>query len=388
MTTPLAPATPAAQTGSIVEVAFPFGYETVPLAYGVDCEALLADQVAQVVPPGLVVLVADRRVLAVADRVRGLLAARDLRSVVLPVDASESGKSLATVDDLARRALAAGMSRSSSVVSVGGGLVENIAGMLAGLAFRGVPIVHLPTTPVGAFDAVLSRKQAVNLDGVKNALGLFATPGFVGIDLRWLETVDRELLMTGLAEMAKNVVAVVPDDADRFLAAVEDIEADPPGSFMTLLDIGVRAKAPFLAADPDEKGAALVFEYGHTVGHAIETSSPTGRPHGESVGWGMLVAADVAREVTGLPDDAYRLHDEVLRPLGIDRGRPPALDVDLVVERALRDNKRGYRPLGPDEVGMVLLADAGRVAGDALAPIVPVPAGLVRTCLSKLVEVR
>ncbi|WP_179951061.1 3-dehydroquinate synthase family protein [Xylanimonas oleitrophica] len=379
---------PSPEAGTLVEVDFPFGHETTPLAYGVDCEDRLVDRVAEVVPPGLVVVVADRNVAGVANRVRNLLAARGRRSALLTVDATESAKSLATVDELARRALAAGMSRSSSVVSVGGGLVENLAGMLAGLAFRGVPIVHLPTTPVGAFDAVLSRKQAVSLDGVKNALGLFRTPTFVGVDLRWLETVDRTLLMTGLAEMAKNVVAVVPEDAGRFVAAVEGLDADPSGSLMTLLDIGIRAKAPFLAADPDEKGVALVFEYGHTVGHAIETSAVTPRPHGESVGWGMLVAADVARVMTGLNVDAYALHDELLRPLGVVRNAPPDLDVAVVVERALRDNKRGYRPLAEDEVGMVLLADAGRVAGETSVPIVPVPADLVRRCLAQLMEER
>lgn len=386
MTVDMATTVPLGRAGTLVEISFPFGDETTPIVYGVDCEDQLADRVARIVPSGLVVMIADRQVAAVAERVRRLLSARGLRAVVLTVDATERAKSLATVDELARQALAAGMSRSSSVVSVGGGLVENIAGMLAGLAFRGVPVVHLPTTPVGAFDAVLSRKQAVNLDGVKNVLGLFRTPAFVGVDLRWLETVDRALLVTGLAEMAKNVVAVVPEEADRFVAAVHDLDTDVSASLMALLDIGVRAKEPFLAADPDERGAALVFEYGHTVGHAIETSTVSPRPHGESVGWGMLVAADVAREVTGLGQEAFCLHDELLRPLGIGRANPPELDVDVVVERTLRDNKRGYRPLAPDEVGMVLLTEAGRVAGDHLVPIVEVPASLVRQCLTRLVE--
>lgn len=371
------------RTTPVHRTAFALGEEVVPYTYGDRCTeellALLADQLAGV-----------DQVLLVHDAVAGDLARRvaDGLQAQVPVQslactAREELKTLSTVLALAEEAVAGGTTRGSVVVALGGGLVGNVAGMVAATLFRGLPLVHLPTTPVAAFDAVLSAKQGVNLSAGKNMVGTFWTPQSVWCDLDWLRGVDERQVLTGTAEMAKNVLAVVPEREDDLLTAVAGLGDERSDALVRLLQIGVDAKAPALRADPHERREALVFEYGHTAGHAMELASRGALSHGEAVGWGMLVAAQVGRRLGHLDDAAVAAHARVLAPLGVRAEAPPALDRALVQRLLLRDNKRGYLPgSGPDVVPMVLLDGLGSaLLDDAGRPLVPVPTALVHEAL-------
>jgi 3-dehydroquinate synthase/2-deoxy-scyllo-inosose synthase len=319
-----------------------------------------------------VLVLIDQAARAHAD---ALLSHVDSPARVAPVlvGVHEQGKSLDLVNQLMERAVEAGVNRRSAVVALGGGFIGNVAGMVAALLFRGLPLIHLPTSPVAAFDSVLSAKQAVNLRYGKNLCGTFLTPSLIACDLAWLETVPAGEMTTGLAEMAKNVLAVVPERADEFLEAVRRHRDDPKRWLGVLLDIGISAKAPYLARDPQERHEALVFEYGHTVGHAIEFASAGAMLHGEAVAWGMLIAAEVGRRVTGLPAEAVREHQRMAEALGLDRRRLAALDPGLVKGLVAADNKRGYLSgAGGQDVAMVLLEDLGRAVRHDGRPLVAV----------------
>lgn len=358
---------------------FPIGCTEVPFYYGYRCENALFRSVLPYLGIGKVVLVIDENVRDIADRLSAVLEHAGHETISTYFRASEDLKTLAEVERLCNEAFALGATRASVVVSIGGGITENIAGMVAGLMFRGLPLLHFATTPVGAFDAVLSRKQAVNLSKTKNCLGLFLTPVYVGTDLHWLEHIDPILQRTSLAEMAKNVLVCMPDEQEHFLEAVACVDVDPESSWTTLFRIGFESKLELLCKDPNEKSEALVFEYGHTVGHAIETF---GYPHAESIGWGMLVACDVALAM-GIGDASLRpAHDRILEPLGIRRSAPPPVGVDEVMRRVARDNKRGYLlDCASDEAAFVLLDSVGNVHSGA-SPLTRVPESVVRECLT------
>jgi len=132
----------------------------------------------------------------------------------------ESRKRLGAIEELLAFAVERGADRSSIVVAMGGGLVENGAGLAAALLYRGARLARLPTTPVAAFDAVLSQKQVINLIRGKNLCGAYHRPSFIGCDLLWLSSAPRRDLITGVAEMAKNVIAVAPRPEQDFAAAV------------------------------------------------------------------------------------------------------------------------------------------------------------------------
>jgi 3-dehydroquinate synthetase len=302
------------------------------------------------------------------------------------VDAHEGNKTLDLVGAVMERAVAVGINRRSAVVAMGGGFAGNISGMVAALLFRGLPLVHLPTSPIAAFDSVLSAKQAVNLSHGKNLCGTYLAPELVACDLAWLESVPADEFTTGMAEMVKNVLAVAPERREELLEAIRSRGVDPRGSLEVLLDIGVNTKSPFLAKDPYERREALVFEYGHTIGHAVEFASAGVMGHGEAVAWGMLVAAQVAHAVTGLSIDEVREHHRLTDVLLLDRGRLLALDPDRVMALVASDNKRGYLPgIGAGHVPMVLLEALGAPALFHGRPLVPVTVQELREALDVVI---
>lgn len=359
------------------ELGLAFGGATVPYLYGTGCAPALADAIVdRLADVDAVLFVADDGVRGHADAVVAELAGR-VRVERVPVEAAERHKTLPTVQHLLETAVARGLTRRSAVVAMGGGTVGNIAGLAAALLFRGTRLVHLPTTPVAAFDATVSLKQGVNLSAGKNLAGTYFVPALIACDLAWLSTVPRHDLLTGLAEMVKNVLVAAPGLRAKLIRALDDLTLDPPAALRALLEIGVEAKAPYVATDPRERGAALVFEYGHTAGHAIEFVSGGAIRHGEAVAWGMLVAAEVARRRHGLAADDVAAHHRLVSLLDLPdaTARLGGLDRDAIRAVLAADNKRGYGSCAPGEVLMVLLDTVGRaVPGPAGGPpLVPVP---------------
>lgn len=367
-----------------------FGDLVVPYLYGADCEADLAAAVVDRLgaPDGTsgggvdaLLLVVDDRVTGHAARLAALLA-RSVRVETYALRAVPEHKTLASVQDIMGFAIERGLTRRSAIVAMGGGTAGNVAGLAASLLFRGTRLVHLPTTPVAAFDAVISLKQAVNLSSGKNLCGTYFPPTLIACDLQWLTTVPRADLLAGLAEMVKNVLVSTPAAEDKLAAAIGALAGHPHGALRHLLEIGIDAKAPFLATDPRERGAALVFEYGHTAGHAVEFLG--GISHGEAVAWGMLAAAEVGRRRFGLSDADVATHHRLTALLDLPDPGPRIRALDPAALRGVlaADNKRGYGPCGPDEVLMVVLDAVGRPVGPAGSPaggpaagppLVPVP---------------
>ncbi|GAB3998698.1 hypothetical protein GCM10029992_25240 [Glycomyces albus] len=135
---------------------------------------------------------------------------------------------------------------------------------------------------------MLSLKQGVNLEAGKNLCGAYSAPSMICCDLSWMVTIPQAELLTGITEMAKNVLAVLPDWEDTFVEALAALPGQPISAFEGLFALGLEAKAPMLEDDPHERHRSLVFEYGHTVGHALEASSAGTMSHGEAVAWGIL----------------------------------------------------------------------------------------------------
>ncbi|MFF3500651.1 MULTISPECIES: iron-containing alcohol dehydrogenase [unclassified Streptomyces] len=369
----------------MLERRVPLDGHDIPYLYGTDCAQDLADALARTAGAAESVLfVVDRRVTPHALPVIRRLSSH-LRTETYEIEATEPNKTMALVQDIAEHAVARRVNRSSLVVGMGGGLVGNVAGLTAALLFRGTRLVHLPTTPVAAFDSVVSVKQAVNLRGGKNLCGTYYTPSLIACDLRWLATVPHSELLTGLAEMAKNVLAITPHMEETLHDALQVLPKDRTTALQQLFGIGLDSKIPFLGRDPRERKEALVFEYGHTTGHALEFMSNGAMKHGEAVAWGMLVAAEVSRNLGVLSHEDLERHYRIVDWLGLpDPGRRLAF-VDPAELRAKlsTDNKRGYVPCGPDEAAMVLLESLGSaLTGSHGYPLVAVDQEAVVSALA------
>jgi 3-dehydroquinate synthetase len=281
-------------------------------------------------------------------------------TIVSTLPNSEKAKNIETVDRLGEQLIAGGVTRRSVVVALGGGLVGNIAGLLAALIFRGIRLVHLPTTLLGMSDSVLSLKQAVNSRIGKNHLGTFHAPSLVWNHLDFLETLPAAEIRSALCETVKNVLGICPERYDDVAAKLRPDGRYSQSTLAEFIELCVSAKTTVMRDDKWEKREALVLEYGHTVGHAAELLTGGGFRHGYAIGVGMLVAARVSRLIGLLdaPDEAA--HRVLLERNGSPVTLPAQLTADEIVAVIRCDNKRGYVPDRAGSADMVLLEALGR----------------------------
>ena len=318
-------------------------------------------------------LVTDGGVPAPAVHAVGKLLEGLAPVTALHVPAGEQAKNLSTINDLAKQAFTSGATRMSVFVALGGGLAGNVAGLLAHLFLRGARLVHIPTTLLAMSDSVLSLKQAVNSDVGKNHLGAFHAPELVWSQLDCVATLAPDQVRAALCEAIKNVIAICPQRYEEMAARLRADAVYSQAELAWFIGMCIDAKQEVMAADPYEKGRALVLEYGHTVGHAAELVTGGAFSHGLAIGVGGLAAARIAT-MLGVGDPAVEQAHEALLLLN---GAPTYFRGDFEAERLMRairlDNKRGYVPHRPGCIDMVLLAGLGRPcqAGGTLITQVP-----------------
>jgi len=305
---------------------------------------------------------------------------------LLTTVASEQHKTLNAVDSLAEEAIRAGVTRKSCIVALGGGVVGNMAGLVAGLLFRGIRLIHIPTTLLAMSDSVLSTKQGVNSRVGKNHLGVFHPPTLVWCHLVFLESLPVDDIKAALCEMIKNVVAIQPEAVP---ATLSDLRPDGQYDAQTIrrfIDLCIEAKTTVMRDDVREKNRGLILEYGHTIGHAIELLSKGSLRHGYAVGLGMLGAARISK-LLGLMSDA---DEQVHLDLLAKNGAPVTFETELTVEEVFRtvslDNKRGYLPPVPGKSDFVLLEGIGRPMQSATSLITQVDNGTVLAAIDSILR--
>ncbi|WP_156755501.1 2-deoxy-scyllo-inosose synthase [Actinokineospora pegani] len=356
-----------------------------PYYHGIDCADRVLDELATM-DADLFVVVTDDTVLGLHGG-RLLTGLRELAPVeVLSHPPGESMKTLTVLSECLRRALAAGATRRSVVIGLGGGVPGNLAGVVAALMFRGVRLVHIPTTTTAAMDSVLSLKQAINSDIGKNHIGTYLAPHAVFTDVAMLATLPERELRSGLCEAAKNCLAIWPRALPTLRKVLAEGTLATPESLLWLLEESIAAKSRVTVDDTREQRGGLVLEYGHTVGHAVELADhrlrgAEGVSHGEAIAFGMLVAATISLARGWLSPADAEVHHEVVAALGAPVRLPEGVSIDDVLAVVRDDNKRGYLALAPDSLAFVLLRDLGSPAGDPQLPLVPVTLEEVRAAL-------
>jgi 3-dehydroquinate synthase len=217
----------------------------------------------------------------------------------------EAKKRLSEVESMAEQMLAAGADRSSLVIAFGGGIVNDTGGFLAAIFMRGIPVIQIPTTLLAQVDAAVGGKTGVNLISGKNLLGSFHQPLVVLIDPDALETLPEREYRAGLYEIIK---CGVIRDANLFRLlddGIASVLAKDPSTLERIISDAVRIKAEVVSQDEREGGLRRILNFGHTVGHALESETQYSQfLHGEAVAFGMRVATVLAERVTDLADGA------------------------------------------------------------------------------------
>ena len=310
--------------------------------------------------PDRAIIIAEKAFPAhLTEGMAALLRAR-FPCTVLTFGGGEAGKNLSAVNHLLDAAIDAVATRSSVVVALGGGLAGNVAGLMAGLCLRGLPLVHVPTTFLAQSDSVLSLKQGVNGHYGKNHVGLFKAPVFVWSHLPFLESLPPHEIRAALCEAAKNALAIKPDHIPELFSIFRPHAQYSQARLARLLELCIEAKTAVMANDALEKHEAVALEYGHTVGHAIELAAKGAITHGEAIGIGMIVEGDIARRMGMLEASDFHMHQTLLRANGSPIAIPAALETEHLLRIMRRDNKRGYLPKQEGAIDMVLLEALGR----------------------------
>jgi 3-dehydroquinate synthase/2-deoxy-scyllo-inosose synthase len=308
-------------------------------------------------------------------------------TTVITHPSGERAKSMITVHRMLQEMLSAGADRSSTIIALGGGSTGNIAGLAAGLLFRGIRLIHVPTTLLAMLDSVISLKQGVNCRQVKNALGMYYAPAAIFVDVSTLRTLPVRQVRAGLCEVVKNCL-VLDDGIESMLPSSSAIRMrswDIASELIDLIILNITKKIDVLVSDPHESAAALVFEYGHTVGHALETLGGGRLPHGEAVGYGLLAAARVSQQLGLLKSDDLHRHSDLLAQIGHKLVLSREFDISSVEQLVMRDNKRGLLPgLTRQETLMVLLESIGRPRWSGTVPLVRVPLPILHKALMGL----
>jgi 3-dehydroquinate synthase len=218
--------------------------------------------------------------------------------------AVESEKTLSGVERALLALQAAGGDKRTTVVAIGGGIVQDVATLAAHLWYRGVPYVYVPTTLLAMADSCIGAKCAVNLGAFKNQIGTFQSPRRVLVCERFVDTLEPDDVRSGYGEIVK--LAII-DSAAAFARLRDDVTA---GGFAgAQLAAHVRAslatKRRIIELDEHERDLRRILNYGHTFAHALESVTDNAVPHGLAVSWGVDVANFAALRLGLLPRDAY-----------------------------------------------------------------------------------
>jgi shikimate kinase / 3-dehydroquinate synthase len=264
-------------------------------------------------PPALERLAAGRMVAIVTDERVGPLYAGPLRRMLAPhasvlvdvvLPAGESGKHWQSLDRVFDALLAARFDRGSLLVALGGGVVGDITGFAAAVYQRGIDYVQVPTTLLAQVDSSVGGKTGINHPRGKNMIGAFHQPRLVLADVDTLSTLPDRELSAGLAEVIKHGAIA---DAGYFETVARELPlllARDPRALTDAVARSCEIKVSVVERDEREGGLRAILNFGHTFGHAIEAGLGYGEwLHGEAVGAGMVMAADLSRRL-GLVDSA------------------------------------------------------------------------------------
>jgi 3-dehydroquinate synthase len=324
----------------------------------------LAESVRGAGPGHRVAIVTDDVVAKLyGPRVTALLAAQG--ASVLAIPSGEQHKTRETWAQLTDEMVAQGFGRDTTVVSLGGGVVGDIAGFVAATYMRGVPIVHVPTTLLAMVDASVGGKTGVDTPAGKNLVGAFHQPSAVVIDPLVLETLPIEHLRAGFSEILKHGIIADASYFERAADFAEDgqlsLGKGVRKELTALIARSVEIKAGIVARDEREAGLRKVLNFGHTIGHAIEAATRYATLHGQAVAIGLVAEARVAEKLgvakTGIAGTIVRVCQAAGLPTSL-----PSVPVETLIEFTRTDKKARSGRVEyalPKKIGQMANADRG-----------------------------
>ena len=267
----------------------------------------------------------SQRVAIITQENIGVSVNLETENEIFLIPDGEEAKTLKTIESLCRSFTRWGLTRNDCIVGIGGGVVTDVAGFAAATYHRGTPVIHVPTSLLGQIDASIGGKTGVNLPEGKNLVGAFWQPTAVLCDTSVLNTLPEREMLSGYGEMAKY----------HFLGSgnLDDLNLEEK------IARCVEIKAQVVASDEREGGTRAILNYGHTLGHALETTKNYDLRHGEAIAIGLVFAAELAHKLGRIDKDRVEEHRLVVDQYGLSSMMPQGIEPDVIMEVMARDKK-------------------------------------------------
>ena len=267
----------------------------------------------------------SQRVAIITQENIGVSVNLETENEIFLIPDGEEAKTLKTIESLCRSFTRWGLTRNDCIVGIGGGVVTDVAGFAAAAYHRGTPVIHVPTSLLGQIDASIGGKTGVNLPEGKNLVGAFWQPTAVLCDTSVLNTLPEREMLSGYGEMAKY----------HFLGSgnLDDLNLEEK------IARCVEIKAQVVASDEREAGTRAILNYGHTLGHALETTQNYDLRHGEAIAIGLVFAAELAHKLGRIDKDRVEEHRLVVDQYGLSSMMPQGIEPDVIMEVMARDKK-------------------------------------------------
>lgn len=275
---------------------------------------------------------------------------------IIEVEPGEESKSIETSIQLWHALTELGADRKSVIINLGGGTITDLGGFIASTFKRGIDFIHVATSLLGMVDACIGGKNGIDLGSLKNQIGVINTPKMVLIDTSFLQTLSQREMKSGLAEMLKHGLIYDKGYWEQFT----DLENLDFSEFDTLIYRSVEIKTEIVVQDPTEQNLRKSLNFGHTLGHAIESyfldaAEQETLLHGEAVACGMILEAHLSLQKDLI---TFKEYDKIKKAILHIYDRIPFDEVDIkkIIELLIHDKKNEY-----GNVNFVLLNGIGNI---------------------------
>ncbi|MCK5162056.1 MAG: 3-dehydroquinate synthase [Candidatus Aureabacteria bacterium] len=294
------------------------------------------------------------------EAVKTSLRRAGLKVIAIVIPDGEKYKVFETAIDIYSKLLKAGVDRSHSIIALGGGVIGDLAGFVAATYLRGIPFIQVPTTLLAQVDASVGGKVGINLPQGKNMVGAFYQPKFVFIDVDVLSTLRKEVFIEGFSEAIKHGVI----RSEKYFSLIENnvkklLNFDRDLLIETVVG-SIRIKADVVSRDERESSLRVILNYGHTIGHAIETLTGYTRfLHGEAVSVGMAAAGKAAVLKGLFSEKDLERQNNLLKSVGLQVNVKNVKEGEIIpllqVDKKVKDGRVKF--VLPEKIGKVLVTD-------------------------------
>ncbi len=256
------------------------------------------------------------------------------------MDAEEDKKNIDTVLAICEKMTGMAAKRNTHLVSMGGGIVQDVTGFVATSLYRGIRWTFYPTTLLAACDSCIGGKSSLNYKGFKNLLGSFYPPDVIRIYPQFFHTLTPRDYCSGLGEVVKFNVIVGEDGIERIEKDIEDILAHDYDKLQNYVETSLAFKKKFIEEDEFDRGVRILLNFAHTFGHAFEVSSNYAIPHGSAVAMGMMTANYISVKRGFIEKEYAERIEDVCRKILTNIQVQKSWFDDAVIMGAIRKDKK------------------------------------------------